>query len=470
MPIPKKAEKEATTIVDYEISAEKVLAAIDSRNFKKVRSLFKDCEIADIAEIFNEVDERSRVALFRLLPKDRRASLFSYLPFDVQEEFLESLPEIVIAAVVNDMEPDDRTRLLEELPFEIRSQIMLKLSPEERKVAWQLLSYPEDSVGRMMTPEFLTLKAETKVSEALEMIRWGSNFPEEQLHYLFVTNKDGKYLGELSLVSLVMADPPTQKVMDIMSSNPIAVRAEEDQEAAVDFFRKYDRPFLAVIDNDETLLGIVTADDLFDIAEDEATEDIQHFGGSSNLEDSYFAAGIFKLFSKRAGWLMFMFVGGVINASQLREYESITASMVWLVFFVPLIISSGGNTGSQSAALVIRGLAVKEMEVSDWYKVLWREVRVGGGLGLILSILGFALSQFWAMEPIIGAVVALSLFGVTLFGGITGAMLPFIFKRFKLDPAVSSSPLLASLVDIVGVLIFYNLAYHVIGWYHASGK
>jgi magnesium transporter len=451
------------------ISQEGVVKAMGERDFKIVRSWFKNCEIADIAETFEDLDMPLQMALFRLVPKVRRASLFSYFNFDLQEEFLEELPEVVVTSVVNDMEPDDRTRLLEELPFEIRSQIMLKLSPEERKMAWQLLSYPEDSVGRLMTPEFLILTANTKVSEALEMIRWGSKYPEDQLHYLFVTDKDGKYLGDLSLSALVMADPPTKKIREVMSANPVAVNADEDQEAAVDFFRKYERPFLAVIDNDETLLGIVTADDVFDVAEEEATEDIQQFGGAANLEDSYFSAGLPQLFSKRIGWLIVMFVGGVLTAALLRRYEAITTAMAWLVFFVPLIISSGGNTGSQSAALVIRGLAVKEMSLEDWNAVLWRETRVGLSLGVVLGIMGFILSQAWNMEPIIGVIVAIALCGITLFGGVIGSMLPFIFKKLKLDPAVSSSPLLASLVDIIGVLVFYNLAEYVIKWWEARG-
>lgn len=445
------------------LEIEKIKNHLDFRDFRLLRQTMKEADSADIAEVFAQFDLESCVILFRLIPSDKRADVFSHLEFGRQEELLQELPDVVVTSVVNEMEPDDRTRLLEELPFEIRSQIMLKLSPEERKMAWQLLSYPEDSVGRLMTPEFLVLRAEMQVREALDLLRWSPSLPEDQLHNLFVADEEGKYLGDLSLAALVVTDPPTRPVGDIMKTNAIAINANEDQEVAVDFFRKYDRSYLPVVDDDSVLLGIVTADDVFDVAEEEATEDIQQFGGQSNLEEGYFASSLVTLFQKRAGWLAIMFVGGVLTAAALQHYEEMTATMTWLAVFFPLIISSGGNTGSQAAAMVIRGIAVREMEDSDWTRVFFREASVGFGLGTVLAVLGFLLAVFvWNLGVLIGGVVALSLLGVVLFGGVVGAMLPFLFQRLRLDPAVSSSPLLASLVDIFGVLIFYNVARYIV--------
>jgi magnesium transporter len=444
------------------LQPEQLDALRHSRNFKALRHLFRDNDVADISEALAAANVDECVVYLRLVPRDKRAELFAFLPFSRQEELLEELPDNVVEMLVNEMEPDDRTRLLEELPFEIRGRVMLKLSPEERKMAWQLLSYPEDSVGRLMTPEFLRLSVNDSVTEGLAKLRWDPNYPEEQLLYLFVTDADGKYLGEVSLASLVLTDPPSKKIGEIMNTTSIILRAEDHQEAAVDHFRKYDRPILPVVDDENVLVGMITSDDVFDVAEEEATEDMQAFGGQSTLEDSYFDASLFQLFRKRAGWLAMLFVGGILTAGVLRHYEGMTASMVWLVFFVPLIISSGGNTGSQAAALVIRGLAVREMENRDWHRVLRRELVVGLALGLGLGIMGFVTARFWNLSSVVGLVVFMALVGVVIFGVVTGAMLPFLFKRLNLDPAVSSSPLLASLVDIFGVLIFYNTARWVI--------
>lgn len=441
---------------------------LDSRNLKAVKAWLRDHDVADIGEILASLPVDECLRLFRMVPRARRAEVFTYLPFERQEALLEGLPEIALTPIVNDMPPDDRTRLLEELPFEIRQKILLRLSPEERKIAWQLLSYPEGSVGRLMTPEFVTLSALMKVNEVLEMMRWDRSIPDDQLNYLFVTDRDGKYIGDVSLVTLVTADPPSKCIGEIMSPAKLMLSANEEQSAAVDYFRKYDRAYFPVVDDDQNLLGIVTADDVFDVAEEEATVVVQQFGGQQSLEDSYFQTPLLTLFRKRAGWLAMLFLGGTITSGVLRHYEAYTVSMAWLVFFLPLIVASGGNTGSQAASLVIRGLSVREMETRDWSKVLFREISVGLGLGVVLGSLGYARALFWDLDPIVGIVVALSLVSVVTVGAIVGSMLPFFFKSLNLDPAVISSPLLAQTVDIVGALIFYNVAFSVISYWSAS--
>jgi magnesium transporter len=446
---------------------QRLKAALDSRDIKSVKQWLRRNDPADVSEVLAAAELEDCLPLVRLVPRSRRAAVFSYLPFDRQEELLEELPELIVTPLVNDMEPDDRTRLLEELPFEIRTKILLKLTPEERKIAWQLLSYPDDSVGRLMTPDFMALSPTMKASQVLDMLRWSRRLTDEQLTNLFVIDGEGRYVGELSLVSLVTADPPSKLVGDLMARKQVSLKATDDQSVAVDFFRKYDRTFIPVVDDADRLLGLVTADDVFDVAEEEATEDTQQFGGQSPLEDSYFQTPLLTLFRKRAGWLALLFAGGTITAASLRHFEAYTVPMPWLVFFLPLIVSSGGNTGSQAASLVIRGIAVREMETRDWFKVLWREILVGVGLGCVLGAMGFARALGWDLDMTVGAVVAVSLVGVIAFGAVTGAMLPFIFKRLNLDPAVSSSPLLAQLVDIIGVVVFYNVARLLLGYWHA---
>lgn len=438
---------------------------LGNRNLKAVKSWLRDHDVADIAEVIAALSLEESLRLFRCVPRGRREAVFTYLPFDRQEALLEELPEIVVTTIINDMPPDDRTRLLEELPFEIRQKLLLRLSPEERKIAWQLLSYPEGSIGRLMTPEFVTLSALTKVSEVLEMMRWDRSIPDDQLNFLFVTDHDGKYIGDVGLVTLVTADPPSRQVGEIMSPAQLMLNANDEQSVAVDYFRKYDRGYFPVIDADHQLLGIVTADDVFDVAEEEATVVVQQFGGQQSLEDSYFQTPLITLFRKRAGWLSLLFLGGTITSGVLRHYEAYTISMAWLVFFLPLVVASGGNTGSQAASLVIRGLSVREMDTRDWYKVLFREIAVGFGLGVVLATLGYLRASLWDLDPVVGVVVALSLVCVVSVGAVVGSMLPFFFKRLNLDPAVISSPLLAQTVDIVGALIFYNVAYFVVSYW-----
>jgi magnesium transporter len=423
----------------------------------------KTGEPADIGERIAELPVQELVVLFRLIPRQRRAEVFAYIPFDRQEHLLESLPEPVVSSLLNDMEPDDRTRLLEDLPFEIRSQILLKLSPEERSVAWHLLSYEEGTVGRLMNPEFLAVRAEMKISEVFEHMRWTVRDPDE-LHHVFVVDSQGKLQGEVSLSSLVLADPPSQTLDQIMEPASVFLSAKDDKGLAVDQFRKYDKPYLPVVNDDQILVGVLTSDDVFDIAEEEATEEIQQFGGTSHLEESYFQTGWWELFRKRGFWLSILFVGGLFTGNAMKHFDGVIVTMTYLVFFIPLVISSGGNSGSQAAALVIRGLAVKEMELRDWFKVLWRECSMGVVLGILLGVIGFLRAYIWDGNPLLGVIVGVSLIGIVLFGCVVGAMMPFIIRSLKMDPAVSSSPFIASLVDVTGIIIYFNTAIWMTKW------
>lgn len=435
---------------------------LTSKNYKSIRPALKSAEPADIGERLSELPISELVVIFRLIPRSRRAQVFAYVPFERQEELLESLPEAVVSTLLNDMEPDDRTRLLEDLPFEIRSQILLKLSPEERSMAWQLLSYHQDSVGRLMNPEFIAVRGELKVSDAIAFIRWTVRDADELHSFLFVIDPDGKYKGEVSLASLILGDPTSLTLDQIMDSATVALNVADDKSVAVDFFRKYDKAFSPVVDQQGVLVGVLTADDVFDIAEDEATEDIQQFGGTSTLEDSYFDTPALTLLRKRAGWLCALFVSELFTGTALRHYDEAIAEMRYLVYFVPLVISSGGNSGSQASSLVIRGLAVREMELSDWWRVFAREIMMGLGLGLILGSIGFIRAYTWEHNILVAMIVGASLVGVVLFGSVVGAVMPFLIKRMRMDPAVSSSPFIASLVDVAGIVIYFNAAFWIV--------
>ncbi len=438
---------------------EKFQDALAKRHYKQLRSMLAKLEEADLAELFTKFETGQAIAFFRMVSKKRRAEIFTHFSIDVQEKFLSELPEVVVIALMNEIQPDDRTKILESLSQELSSRILLKLSPDERSLAWQLLSYPDESVGRYMTPEFLALHEKMTVKEAIDYIQWnGSPLEEESLHYLFVTDEDDRYRGEVSLAELILADPQTVKIEDIMHQSYVLVNAREDQEIAVDTFRKYDRAVIPVIDDEAKLVGILTSDDVFDLAEEEATEDIQQFGGQATLEDSYFSTPLLTMVKKRAGWLSVIFIGELFTGTALKYFDDAIMNMRFLVYFVPLIISSGGNSGSQAASLIIRGLAVKEMTLLDWRKVFSREIGMGLILGIILGILGYIRAITWDQDHLVSIIIFLSLVSIVTIGAVVGSMLPFLIKSLKMDPAVSSSPFIASIVDVLGILIYFSVA------------
>ncbi len=450
---------------DQDLSVEKILGALDSRDYKHLRHTFKEEEIADLAEVFSELSLEKVIALFRMVPRHRRVDLFSYLEIDRQEDLIEELPDIIIVSLLDEMEPDNRTRLLERLPPEIRHKYLLKLSPKERQVAWQLLSYPEDSVGRLMTPDFLTLNGDMTITRALEFIHWTTTLPHEFLHYLYVTDDSGILIGEVSLPELVTCDPPSLKVSEIMKKNHVFLEPNKESGEAVETFRKYDQNCIPVVSQEKKILGIVTADDLFDVAEEEATEDIQQFGGHSALEDSYFQTPLFTMIQKRALWLSILFVSGFISSLTLKSYEDTIGKWVFLMLFMPLVTSAGGNSGTQAASLVIRGLAIKEMSISDVWRILKKELSVGLCLGSLLATIGFVVVVSTGLPFYAGAIVASSVIGVVLFGVVAGSMLPFLFEKANLDPAVVSSPFISTLLDVTGILIYFNMALWIMSYF-----
>ncbi len=434
-----------------------VSQALEARDFSFLRSAFQELEVADIGELLTDFELDQVVVLFRLVEKERRAELFGYLPFELQEQLLDELPDVVVSSILNNMEAVDRTKLLEDLNFLIRDKIIKKMTQEERVIARQLLSYPENSVGRLMNPEFLALRPEMKAHEAIEHIRWrGADYAESALHNMFVIDATGRYLGDVSLAQLVLQ--PLQPIFELMTPSTAVLHSNADREFAVDHFRKYDRHFAPVVNENNVVVGIVTADDVFDVAEEEATQDIQQFGGQAILEESYFATSLMELIRKRGGWLCLLFVGEFFATDALQGYEKTIESMKYLVFFLPLIISSGGNSGTQAASLIIRGFAVREMDLTDWFRVLRRELATGIGLGLTLGAIGyfFVIAKGHPQEA--GVIVATSVLGVVIFGATLGAMMPFLLKRMKLDPAVSSSPFIACVVDCVGIVIYFSVA------------
>lgn len=441
-----------------------IKSLIEERKLSILKEILQDWTPADIAELLIDLDEKERVIIFRLLHTELAADTFEYLDFDTQMDLLKAMGNEEVAAILNEMDPDDRTALFEELPSSATKQLIQLLSPEERKTAVTLLGYPENSVGRLMTPDYIAVKPDWTIQQTLDYIREnGKN--KETLNILYVVDDKGKLIDDIKIREILLA-PLDSKISDLMDENYVALNVYDDQEKAVEMFRKYDRVALPVIDHSGNLIGIVTFDDVMDVAEEEATEDIQKIAGVQALEDSYTSISLPEMLKKRGTWLTVLFIGEMFTATAMAFFEDEISRAIVLTLFIPLIISSGGNSGSQAATLVIRAMSLGEVTLKDWFLVFRRELLTGLGLGTILALIGFIrisitgvtsdmYGQHWFL---IGLTVSFSLIGVVLWGTITGSMLPFILKKLKFDPATSSAPLVATLVDVFGVIIYFTIA------------
>ncbi len=442
---------------------------IQRQNWGELRGILSDLEPFDIAEIIGDLPPEDKGVVFRVLPHGQAAEVFAHLPFEHQEELIQSLSGEQMRAILNQMTPDDRTRLLEELPSEVTRRLLETLSPEELKAARELLGYPPDTAGRYMTPEYVSLRPDMTAAQALDHIR-RSGRGKETLDIVYVVDQNGKLLDDLRLGVLVLADPAAN-VGKLQDQSLISVPATADREEALQTFEKYDRVALPVTDAQGHMLGILTVDDILDVAQQEATEDIQKIGGQEALDAPYPEVGFLALLRKRAGWLSVLFLGEMFTATAMGYFEQEIERAVVLALFVPLIISSGGNSGSQAATLIIRSLALGELSLRDWLRVFGRELASGLSLGVWLGLIGFLRVILWQRlgwvdygehYALVGITVWISLVGVVSFGTLAGSMLPFILRRLKFDPATSSAPFVATLVDVTGLVIYFTVAYLVL--------
>ena len=441
-----------------------IIELLKERKLSTLKEVLNDWDPTDLASLISQIPEKERVILFRLLKQDLATETFEFLEVEQQIELIKAMGNGEVASILNEMAPDDRTALFEELPSSAVKQFVRMLSAEERKVAQTLLGYPEDSVGRLMTPDYIAVKSEWTIAESLKYIRENGE-DSETLNIIFVVDEKGKLIDDLKIRELIFAEPEN-KISDLMDKNFVALHVKDDQETAVDVFKQYDRIALPVIDKNELLLGIVTVDDVLDVAEEEATEDIQKIGGVKALEESYSKISIFQMMKKRAGWLSILFIGELFTASAMGYFEIEISKAIILVLFVPLIISSGGNSGSQASTLVIRALSIGEIKLNDWFFVMKREIISGIILGSILGILGFIrilvgnfTSDIFGIHWFpLALTISVSLFSVVLWGTLAGSMLPIILKKMGVDPAVASAPLVATLVDVTGLVIYFSVA------------
>jgi magnesium transporter len=365
---------------------------------------------------------------------------------------------------LNAMSPDDRTVLLEKLPSPTSKEVLRLLTPAEHAVAVSLLEYPEHSVGRLMTPDYVSVREHWSVQQVLDHIRTHGQ-DSETLNHVYVVDDRGALIDDIRTRELLLA-PLTNRVSDLVDGQFVALAASQNQETAVAIFKREDRSALPVVDEQGKLVGIVTIDDVLDVAEEIATEDIQKIGGMEALDEPYMDISLFRMVKKRAGWLVLLFLGEMLTATAMGFFEKEIARAIVLALFIPLIISSGGNSGSQASTLAIRALALGQVTVSDWWKVMRREVWSGLALGLVLGSIGFLRISIWsAFSNIYGPhwfwvalTVSFALIGVVLWGTLAGSMLPFILRGLGFDPATSSAPFVATLVDVTGLVIYFGIA------------
>jgi len=439
-------------------------ALIEARDFSTLREVLDELLIPDVAELISDIDPQDRAVVFRLLPKSVASETFEFLDLDAQMDLLNALAKDEVSAILNDMSPDDRTALLEELPPAVARDLVARLSAEERRIATSLLGYPEETIGRLMTPDYVAVRSHWTVQQVLDSIRERGK-DSETLNVIYVVDEKGKLIDDLRIREILLARPTTT-VNEIADGLFVALQATEDQEACVEVFKKYDRVALPVVDRDGYLIGIVTVDDVLSVVEEEHTEDIQKFGGVQALEAPYIDVPLLVMVRKRAIWLVVLFLGEMLTASAMQFFEADIARAVVLALFIPLIISSGGNSGSQAATLIIRAMALGEVTLRDWWRVMRREVLSGLLLGSLLGVIGFFRIVLWSMftdlygehAVLVGLVVGTSLVGVVLLGTLSGSMLPFILRRAGLDPATSSAPFVATIVDVAGVVIYFTVA------------
>ncbi|MDB5063214.1 MAG: magnesium transporter [Mucilaginibacter sp.] len=429
----------------------------------QLKEYLNNLNISDVEELIDELPEYGPLFI-ETLSINRAVNVFRILDFPTQERIIKKLSGKKVSELINELPPDDRTAFFSELHGDAVKTLILHLSPDDRKEALSLLGYKEDSVGRLMTPDYIAVKKSWDVTRVLSHIRrYGKN--SETIDVIYVIDENGVLLDDIRIREILLVKPET-KVSDLMDGRLIALSANDPQEDAINVFRMNNRTALPVTDTDNILLGIVTVDDILWIANEEYTEDIQKIGGTEALDEPYLDINIFRLVKKRVSWLIVLFLGEMLTATAMGHFENAIQKAVVLALFVPLIISSGGNSGSQASTLIIQAMALGEVTVADWWRVMRREILSGLMLGGALGIIGFMRIYVWTLFSniygpewmLVGFIVGIALIGVVLWGSLAGSMLPLVLKKLGADPATSSAPFVATLVDVTGLIIYFTIA------------
>ncbi|RYY56262.1 MAG: magnesium transporter [Chitinophagaceae bacterium] len=440
-------------------------AVIQTENKLDIKDFLNRQNISDVVDLVYEFEDYEGQIIANM-SMHRAASVFKILELPTQKRIIQTLPPNTTAALLNDLPADDRTDFLEELPSNVVRELIKLMDPQERRVTLSLLGYPENSIGRLMTPDYVYVYPDNTIEEVFATIRkYGKD--SETINVIYVINRKGELLDDIRIRDFIL-NTPDRKVSELMDERGVvALHPEDDQETASEAFKMNNRVALPVVSSSNKLLGIVTIDDMLWVASEEFSEDMQKMGGTEALDEPYLEMPIMKLFKKRIVWLVILFLGEMLTATAMAYFEDEIARAVVLALFIPLIISSGGNSGSQATTLIIQAMAVGEITIADWWRVMKRELASGLMLGFLLGLIGFFRIVAWhAIAPqvygahwmALGITLGLTLLGVVLWGTIAGSMLPMILKRLGADPAVSSAPFVATLVDVTGLVIYFSVA------------
>ncbi len=429
---------------------------IDQKKWEAIKSVFSDIPPQDIAALLSMLDEKERTVVFRLIPATKTTEVFSELDSTIQEDILANFADRQLKVLINKLDPDDRTSLFEDLPGKLVQKLINFLEKKERLEALELLGYPEDSVGRLMTPEYVAVRPDWSIQQAFHHIKeYGRD--AETIDMIYVVDDQWKLLDDIPIRRFILADND-KTVKDIMDYFFVSIEANEDQEHAYNLVKKYNATVLPVVDKEGILLGIVTVDDLIDVGEEEVNEDFQKASAISPIEESYYSVSSLVLYKKRVVWLLILLITDFFSSSIIAHFENAIKAVVALAFFIPVLIDSGGNIAAQSSTLIIRALATGELTVHNWFKVVKKELFIGLMIGITLGLILYVRGFFWRGGPSIGMVVGLSMVAITILSNLLGSVLPIILTKFKLDPAIISSPLLTTVVDSLGLLVYFTLA------------
>ncbi len=441
-----------------------IRSLLQAGNYRDARDALSSFEPADIADLIETLDPEIAVVAFRVLPRQLAADTFAELGQGFQESLFEQLGNKRSARIIESMDPDDRASVLDELPVEVAAPLIARLSPENRRITQAILGYDAQSVGRIMTPDYVRIRPDWTVAKSLDHIRrYGKD--AETVHWVFVIDHEGALVDDIHIRTLLLADPQ-QTIETIMDDEFVTLHATDDREDAVRMMARYNRTALPVVDSLGLLVGIVTADDIADVAEEEFTEDVQKLGGMEALDHDYTQARVAEMFRKRGGWLAGLFVMQILSIGVMRLFNEQLDKAIVLALFVPLIIASGGNTGTQAASLLVRAIAVEEIKLKDWWKIVRKELLTGLCLGAMLALIGISTVLLMALLGVINTqhhwplalTVGGAVFLIVNWGTIIGSMFPLILDHLGMDPATSSSPLVATLMDVSGLTIYFALA------------
>jgi magnesium transporter len=450
-------------IEEINLSA-RFLDTLSKNDMHLLREFLDEQNISDVVELVNEFPE-NEATIIDNMTVHRAVSVFKILDINQQKDIIKELPARKTAKILNELPPDDRTDFLEELPKAAIRDLIKLLDPEERKITLSLLGYPEDSVGRLMTPDYVYVYAHYTVAEVLNNIRkYGKKY--ETIDVIYIIDENGCLVDDIRIRD-VLIEQPDAIIKDIIDGRYVALNVYEDQEHASQVFKMNNRTALPVVDDNDVLLGIVTIDDILWVTNEEFSEDMQKMGGTEALNEPYLDISLSKLFKKRITWLVILFLGEMFTATAMGYFEGEIQKAVVLALFIPLILSSGGNSGSQASTLIIQAMSIGEITVTDWWRILRRELSSGLLLGSVLGLIGFFRIMIWhfinpgyyGLHPILVAItIGFTLLGVVIWGTIAGSMLPIVLKKLGADPAVSSAPFVATLVDVTALVIYFSVA------------